>query len=144
MAAIGTAWADGAWVFAGWASSAWNDAVPSIVFADLTEEHDPSRDHLVRRIRQGDSLTFAFGLGGEILDDWVCNIEVKEFPGDVALISRAISLQKNNAFVDALRSSETTSLVSGKTYRLYGRLTNSVSGLAETQMLRFSVGAPAA
>ena len=77
-------------------------------------------------IRQGEDLEFAFDLDGEDISGWVCTIEVKIYPSDVATISRVIP-PGDRIWEGFLSSAETSGLaVSTDTpWRLTGILTNS-------------------
>lgn len=60
-------------------------------------------------IRQGEDLKFIFDLDGDDITGWIALIEVKVFPGDVALISRIVPAT-GNAWVGFLTSTETAAL----------------------------------
>lgn len=64
-------------------------------------------------IRQGDSLNFSFDLGPNVsLQDYTCNIQVKQFPQDTAGINRNIPLTQD-AFSGFLTGTETSGLIVG-------------------------------
>lgn len=90
-------------------------------------------------IRKGESLPFVFDRGGESIDGWICTIEVKNFPGDTALISRVITAD-GNTWPGFLTSTETALLDVGN-YRLIGVLTNATTDQEEqiTETTRFNV-----
>ena len=49
-----------------------------------------------RVLRKGESLPFSFDRGEESTDGYICTLNVKQFPGDVASISRVIALSTNS------------------------------------------------
>ncbi len=64
-------------------------------------------------IRQGDDLPFTFDLGPDVsLEDYVCTITVKRFPGDTASPDRVIPLTEG-AFTGFLTGTETAALAIG-------------------------------
>lgn len=94
-------------------------------------------------IRQTDDLPFVFDLGGESIKGWVCEIFVKVYPDDDAIISRVIPANSSNdAWEGFLTSTETAALaVSSKSpYYLIGKLTNAESNEQRQIPRRFHVG----
>lgn len=59
--------------------------------------------------RQGEDISFQFDLSGEPLDDWICTILVKQYPGDTAPINRQIPAV-GRVFPGYLTSTETAAL----------------------------------
>ncbi len=92
-------------------------------------------------IRQGEDLEFIFDLDGEDISDWVCLVEVKQFPDAAALISRVIPPSGDNSWEGFLTSTETAALaVSGASpYYLTGKLTNSSTDQERQIPRRFHV-----
>lgn len=88
-------------------------------------------------VRQGESLPFVFDRGDESIDGWICTIEVKNFTGDPADISRVIT-PEGGEWPGFLTSSETSLLAVGL-YRLIGVLTNSSTDEEEQVILRFNI-----
>lgn len=92
----------------------------------------------IQPIRRGESLPFSFNRGDQSIDDWTCEIVVKQFPDDTPLITGTVE-RTEDAFTGYLNSTQTQALDSGKTYRLYGILTNSGTDEQEQIETRFSV-----
>jgi len=62
-------------------------------------------------IRKGSSLPFVFDRNGEDTDGYVCTIFVKQFPADVATITRVIALDSDGlSWSGFLTSTETDTL----------------------------------
>lgn len=91
-------------------------------------------------ISQGESVPFLFDRGGQSIEDWICTIEVKKLPSDVASITRVIT-PVDGAWPGFLTSTETSALALGL-FRLNGILTNPTTDEEEqvTQTTRFKVG----
>jgi len=94
-------------------------------------------------IRQGESLPFVFDRSGESLDDFVCTINVKQFPADAASISRVIEVSTDPATGDAvwsgfLTSTETSALNTGLWY-ITAILVNSTDDEEEAVPVRFQI-----
>lgn len=88
-------------------------------------------------IQQGESLPFKFDRNGEDISGWTCVVEVKQFPGDTAPISRAIT-PTDNAWSGFLTSTETAALAVGLRY-LTATLTNATTDEKEQIPKRFQV-----
>jgi len=91
-------------------------------------------------IRQGEDLEFVFDLDGDDISGWVCLIEVKVFPDDVALISRVIP-PTGSEWQGELTSTETAALAvsTDSPYYLIGKLTNSSTDQERQIPKRFHV-----
>lgn len=91
-------------------------------------------------IRQGESLPFLFDRGGLPIEGWACEVVVKEYPGDTALITGTVE-PTGNVFEGNLTSAQTEPLPPDTTYRLMGILTNATTDEEEQIESRFSVTA---
>ena len=86
-----------------------------------------------RVVRKGGSLPFQFDRGGESISGWICTINVKQLPTDVASISRVIT-PTNNVWSGFLTSTETDALsnaTGNSLWWLVGILTNASTGEEE-------------
>lgn len=96
---------------------------------------------IITPVRKGESFPFSFDLVGgsddNSIDDWVCTIEVKKFPGDTASISRVIT-PTGSVWSGFLTQAETSALAIG-TYRLIGVLTNSTTDEEQQIPVRFNI-----
>jgi len=88
-------------------------------------------------IRQGGSLPFIFDRDGEDITNFVCLIEVKQFPSDTAIISRIIE-PVGNEWPGFLTSTETAALAEGL-YWLIAKITNSITDEERQIPERFNV-----
>ena len=89
-------------------------------------------------IQKGESLPFKFDRGGASIQGWTCQIKVKQKPGDVPIIDRAITADDDRAFSDFLSKTDTDMLVEGLWY-LTGVLTNTGTDEQEEIPVRFQV-----
>ena len=90
-------------------------------------------------IRQGESLDFVFDRSGEDITNWICTINVKEFPDDDSSITRVIPEDEDaNSWDGFLTQTETSTLAVGLWW-IIGILTNSVTDEEEQVPVRFNV-----
>jgi hypothetical protein len=87
-------------------------------------------------IGKGDSLPFVFDRNGLDISGWICTLEVKQYPADVAIISRVIT-PTNGVWEGFLTSTETDTLTAGITYRMVAVLTNATTVEEEQVVVRF-------
>ena len=95
-----------------------------------------------RVLIKGDSLEFSFDRGGDSMDDWVCTLNVLQFPGDTPAISRVIESSTNSStgeeewagFITAAESALLTNSTSPNAngWQVIGKLVNSTTGEQET------------
>ena len=131
-------WAPAYWTTPYWSGYYWTPTGATVI-PDAARIGAVQLDiHRITKVRQGDSLTFEFDLGGLSLNGWTCIVEVMEFPGDTALISKTISRNNERAWNGALSTLETADLPSGITYRMYAHQTSSL-GDSRTILRRFTV-----
>lgn len=90
-------------------------------------------------IKPGDSLPFSFDLGGDSTDGWACQLKLKVFPTDTALIDRVIPLSSNGAWEGFLTKTETTGLSGGTQYLLIADLSNSITDESNEVVKKFYV-----
>lgn len=64
-----------------------------------------------RAVRKGESLDFSFDRGDESIEDFVCTLNVLQYPGDTPAISRVIT-PVNNIWSGIITSTETDGLTS--------------------------------
>lgn len=80
-------------------------------------------------IKQGESLEFSFDLGGESMDGYIFTIFVKQFPSDVASITRVIpettDAQGNTVWAGFLTQAETSGLPNTGLWWIVGKAVNS-------------------
>jgi len=100
----------------------------------------------IKVIRQGESLPFVFDRGGEDTTGYVCTIFVKQFPTDVASITRVIPLTTDPDTGDAawsgfLTSTETAALATGL-WIINATLVKASTDEEEAVPVRFSVTIP--
>ena len=88
-------------------------------------------------IRQGGDLKFVFDRDGAALTGFVCLIEVKIFPEDVAIISRVIPAV-GTTWPGFLTSTETAPLAAGL-YWLIAKITNASTDEERQVPERFQV-----
>jgi len=88
-------------------------------------------------IRQGGDLSFVFDRDGEEITGFICTVEVKKFPADIAIISRVIPAV-GNTWPGFLTSTETAALDVG-TYFLIAQLKNSTTDEERQIPERFQV-----
>lgn len=88
-------------------------------------------------IRQGGDLEFIFDRDGADVTGFTCLIEVKVFPSDVAIISRAVPAV-GNTWPGFLTSTETLPLVVGLHF-LTATITNSTTDEERQVPTRFQV-----
>jgi len=94
-------------------------------------------------VRQGESLPFAFDLGGEILTGWTCDISVADFPGNIPQIDRRVTPDEVfNSWLGNLTRTETLGLPIGL-YQFIGRIENINFAQSDDVMFRFRIGLPA-
>ncbi len=91
----------------------------------------------IKVVREGGSLPFSFDLGGLSLSGWTCTIEVRKFPGDTALISRAVAAD-GLTWPSIITSTETDALGTGHFY-LVARLANATTDEEQQIEDRFRV-----
>jgi len=102
----------------------------------------------IRVLRKGESLNFAFDRGGESTDDYVCTLNVLQFPGDTPAISRVIALSTNTTTGESewagfITSTESDALVNSTSpnanlWWAIGNLVNATTG-EEEQIAQGSV-----
>ena len=89
-------------------------------------------------IEKGSSLPFIFDRGGESIEGWICEINVKQFPADTSQITRVIA-PDGRTWPGFLTSSETDLLTPIGLYRIIGLLTNASTGEEEQVPVRFNL-----
>lgn len=87
-------------------------------------------------IKKGESLPFVFDRSGKSIAGYVCTLVVKQFPGDVALITRVIP-SVGRTWPGFLTSTETDALAVLGLYRAIGLLVNASTGEEEQVPVRF-------
>lgn len=92
----------------------------------------------MQTVRKGRSLPFVFDRNGETIENWICTINVKRFPGDTADISRVIE-PDGLEWPGFLTSTETAALAALGTWMLIGTITNATENRAEYPIIRFHV-----
>ena len=88
-------------------------------------------------VRKGESLPFTFDRGGESITGWICTMQVREFPGDTASISRVITAV-GDTWPGFLTQTETSALGVGL-WRLIGVLAKATTDEEEQVPLRFNI-----
>lgn len=89
-------------------------------------------------IKPGKSLPFDFDRGGQDISGWTCTIEVKQFPDDVAAISRVIT-PTDGVWAGYLTATETAALGTGQ-WRILAQLSNTTTDEKEVIEKRFNIG----
>ena len=97
----------------------------------------------IKVIRQGESLPFVFDRGGESIDGYVCTIFVKQYPADVASITRVIEPTTNpktgvSEWSGFLTQTETAALAVGL-WIINAKLVKSSTDEEEAIPVRFQV-----
>lgn len=100
----------------------------------------------IKVIRQGESLPFVFDRGGEDTTGYICTIFVKQFPADVADITRVIPLTTNSKTGFAewsgfLTSTETAALALGL-WIINAKLVKAATDEEEAIPVRFQIVVP--
>lgn len=93
----------------------------------------------IRVIQQGESLDFKFDRGGESITNWICTINVKQFPDDDSSITRVIPEDEDANSWDGYLTHTETSTLDIHLWELIGVLTNSVTDEQEVPVVRFNV-----
>ena len=92
----------------------------------------------MQTVRKGRSLPFVFDRSGVSISGWICTIEVKQYPGDTAAISRVIA-PDGLEWPGFLTSTETAALSELGEWMLIGKITNAAENRAEYPIIRFHV-----
>jgi len=90
------------------------------------------------RIQTGESLPFTFDRNGASIEDWTCQIFIKQRPDDGRTVDREILSDNDVNFKGFLTSEETLNLDQGLWY-LIGLLQNIITDEQEEIPIRFSV-----
>jgi len=90
------------------------------------------------RIQTGESLPFTFDRNGASIEDWTCQIFIKQKPDDGRTVDREILSDNDVNFKGFLTSEETLNLDQGLWY-LIGLLQNIITDEQEEIPIRFSV-----
>lgn len=92
--------------------------------------------------QQGESIPFCFDRGGNSIDGWTCTIFVKQFPDDVADITRVIPAGVNATGAPAwpgfLTQTESAALGLGLWY-ISAKLENTSNDEEEAIPVRFNI-----
>ena len=109
----------------------------------------------IRVLRKGESLPFSFDRGNDSTDGFVCTLNVKQFPTDIASIQRVIALSTNTitgklewaGFITSTESDGLTNSTSpnANLWFAIGVLVNSTTGEEEQiaqGSVRFSLTQP--
>ncbi len=95
----------------------------------------------VQQFEIGDSIPFSFDRGGKSLDGFVCTINLRVYPGDSTLVSRAITAV-GTKWPGFLTATETASLSVGD-YRLSAKFvkaaTDELESSSQDRRFRLSV-----
>ena len=90
-------------------------------------------------IRKGESLPFSFDRGGESLSGWTCAIEVRRYPGDVAIIGPRTITPTSGKWPGFLTQTETAALANLGLHYLIGKLSKTGTDEEQQIPLRFHV-----
>jgi hypothetical protein len=96
---------------------------------------------IIQVIRAGESLPFSFDRSGASITGWTCQINVKNFPQDTAIIQRTIEPETSAGWTGFLTSTETAALSNGLFY-LIALLDNATTDEEEQVPVRFQVSTP--
>lgn len=88
-------------------------------------------------IKQGESYNFEFDRGEKSITGWTCLIELKQFPGDSAILSRTIT-PTGSVWSGFLTQTETSGLSVGMHY-LIAKLANTTTDEEEKIQKRINV-----
>lgn len=93
--------------------------------------------------QKGESFPFCFDRGGNEIDGWTCTIFVKQFPGDVAAITRVIPAGVNitgqPAFPGFITSTESRDNLKPGLWYVAAKLTKPDNDEEEQVPIRFNV-----
>jgi len=92
-------------------------------------------------IRKGGDLKFVFDREGEDISNFICTIEVKQFPDDSPLIGPRVIPPVGNEWPGILTSTD-TDLLSVGLFWLIAKLTNSITDEERQIPERFQVTKP--